>query len=85
MILPLGIVTTLRPVRGLRPEQGIAELYLDREAGNRLGEAVGGLPRDWRSFFLLVDQFSRHTTKARSNRCAMWRCGRRKMVAGTSG
>ena len=29
MILPLAIVTTLRPVRQLRPDQGIAELYID--------------------------------------------------------
>jgi squalene-hopene/tetraprenyl-beta-curcumene cyclase len=57
MILPLGIVTTLRPVRMLAPEQGIAELYRDRDAANRLGEPMRGLPRDWRSLFLRVDQF----------------------------
>ena len=42
MILPLGIVTTLRPVRKLPPAKGIAELYLDREAANRLARADAG-------------------------------------------
>jgi squalene-hopene/tetraprenyl-beta-curcumene cyclase len=56
MILPLGLVTTFRPVRRLRPEQGIAELYLDRAAANRVGEEPRGLPRTWRQFFLRIDQ-----------------------------
>lgn len=57
MILPLGIVTTLRPVRALRPEQGIGELYLDHAAANRLSDLpLRGLPRNWRETFLRVDQ-----------------------------
>jgi squalene-hopene/tetraprenyl-beta-curcumene cyclase len=56
MILPLALVTTMRPVRSLRPEQGIGELYHDREAANRVGEKPRGLPTSWRQFFLRVDQ-----------------------------
>lgn len=52
MILPLAIVSTLRPVRELRPEQRIDELF----RGN-YPEAGGlGLPRSWREFFILVDK-----------------------------
>jgi squalene-hopene/tetraprenyl-beta-curcumene cyclase len=57
MILPLGIVTTFRPTRMLRPEQGIAELYLDRVAANQLSEPLHGFPRNWREVFLRIDQF----------------------------
>ena len=56
MILPLGIVTTLRPVRRLPAEMGISELYLDRAAANRLAEPLSGFPRNWRELFLRVDQ-----------------------------
>src|SRR5207249_1922360 len=57
MILPLGIVNTLRYARKLRPEQGIAELYLDRKAGNRLADPPPrGFPRSWRGVFLRIDQ-----------------------------
>jgi squalene-hopene/tetraprenyl-beta-curcumene cyclase len=55
MILPLALVTTLRPVRQLRPEQGIAELYLDHAAANRVGPKQSGIPRGWRELFLRVD------------------------------
>ncbi len=56
MILPLGIVTTLKYMRRLRPDQGIAELYLDDNAKNRLGEPVRGIiPRSWCHFFLRID------------------------------
>jgi len=55
MILPLGIVTSLRPVRRIRPDLGIHELYLNYAAANRLGDPVEGLPRDWRQLFLKVD------------------------------
>src|SRR4051794_8333169 len=34
MILPLGLVTTFRPVRRVPEPLGIAELYLDRDAAN---------------------------------------------------
>ena len=52
MILPLAIVSTLRPVRRLPPEKGIAELFTGnfREAGGL------GLPRSWRELFMVVDR-----------------------------
>lgn len=56
MILPLGIVTTARPVRELPPEKGIQELFVDPAAANRLGDPGRGIPRDWRSFFLRLDR-----------------------------
>ncbi|MEA2709686.1 MAG: squalene-hopene/tetraprenyl-beta-curcumene cyclase [Phycisphaerales bacterium] len=56
MILPLGIVTTSRFKRDLRADQGIAELYLDRAAANRLAEPPRLIPTSWRQFFLRVDQ-----------------------------
>jgi squalene-hopene/tetraprenyl-beta-curcumene cyclase len=56
MILPLALVTTLRPVRELPAEKGIAEIYLDRQAANRIAEPPRGLPRSWRDLFLRVDQ-----------------------------
>ena len=56
MILPLGIVTTLRPVRELPPNLGIRELYVDYNAGNTLGTPEPGFPRSWRDFFLRVDR-----------------------------
>ncbi|HZL35221.1 MAG TPA: squalene--hopene cyclase [Tepidisphaeraceae bacterium] len=55
MILPLGIVTTLRPVRKLPRKKGIAELYINHEAANRLGEPAAGLPANWRELFLKID------------------------------
>jgi squalene-hopene/tetraprenyl-beta-curcumene cyclase len=56
MILPLGIVTTLRRVRSIPEHLGIAELYLDHAAGNTLGIPKPGFPRTWRDFFLRVDR-----------------------------
>jgi squalene-hopene/tetraprenyl-beta-curcumene cyclase len=56
MILPLGIVTTFRFKRNLGSEQGISDLYLDRDAANRLGEPVQLIPTSWRQLFLRVDQ-----------------------------
>jgi squalene-hopene/tetraprenyl-beta-curcumene cyclase len=57
MILPLGIVTTFRYTRTLRPEQGIRELYIDWEAANRLSAVPpSGIPTSWEQFFLRVDQ-----------------------------
>jgi squalene-hopene/tetraprenyl-beta-curcumene cyclase len=57
MILPLGIVTTFRYTRTLRPEQGIRELYIDWEAANRLSAVPpSGVPTSWEQFFLRVDQ-----------------------------
>jgi squalene-hopene/tetraprenyl-beta-curcumene cyclase len=57
MILPLGIVTTLRPVRHLPDDLGIQELFVDYQAANVLGIPAPGFPRTWRDFFLRVDHF----------------------------
>ena len=56
MILPLGIVTTFKPVRQIPDDLRIDELYLDHAAANRLSEPLSGFPRNWREFFLRVDQ-----------------------------
>jgi len=58
MILPLGIVVSLRFTRKvpLRRDQRIDELYLDKTAANRLGEPFRGVPRTWRQMFLLIDR-----------------------------
>jgi squalene-hopene/tetraprenyl-beta-curcumene cyclase len=56
MILPLGIVTTLRRVRNIPDHLGIRELYIDHDAGNTLGIPKPGFPRTWRDFFLRVDR-----------------------------
>src|SRR5258706_5036499 len=52
MILPLAIVSTVRPVRNLPPEKGIAELFTGADF------SIGkwrGLPNSWRDLFLLID------------------------------
>ncbi len=64
MILPLGIVTTLRPVRELPPHLGIGELYVDHQAGNTLGTPEPGLPRTWRDFFLRLDRILKRYEEA---------------------
>jgi squalene-hopene/tetraprenyl-beta-curcumene cyclase len=65
MILPLGIVTTLRYTRTLAPERGIAELYIDRAAANRLSDPPpSGFPRSWRDLFLRVDQLLKRYEKS---------------------
>lgn len=55
MILPLAIVSTLRPVRKLSEDLGIAELYKDPAAANAVAGRLKGLPRSWREMFLLLD------------------------------
>jgi len=76
MILPLGIVTTARFTRHLRPEQGIAELYLDRAAANRLANLPPrGFPTSWGDAFLRLDQLlkwyeKRHFTRLRTKAMA---------------
>src|SRR5205823_5156444 len=55
MILPLSLVTTLRPVRALPAHTGIAELYHDHALANRVAPPVKGLPRNWREVFLKID------------------------------
>jgi squalene-hopene/tetraprenyl-beta-curcumene cyclase len=64
MILPLSFVTTLRYVRRLPEKMGMAELYIDTEAANRVAERPVGLPRSWREFFLRVDQLLKVYDKA---------------------
>ena len=54
MILPLGIVTTYRPVRVVPEHLGIRELYVDYAAGNTLGTPEPGFPRTWRDFFSAI-------------------------------
>ena len=56
MILPLGIVTTLRPVRHVPPELGIRDLYNDHALANTLGTPSPGLPKGWRDVFLHLDR-----------------------------
>jgi squalene-hopene/tetraprenyl-beta-curcumene cyclase len=56
MILPLGIVTTYKPVRHLPETLRIDELYIDREAANRLGAAAGVVPKSWGDLFFRIDQ-----------------------------
>ena len=56
MVLPLGIVTTLKPVRPIPKHLRMDELYLDRAAANRVAEPVHGFPRNWRELFLRIDQ-----------------------------
>jgi squalene-hopene/tetraprenyl-beta-curcumene cyclase len=56
MILPLSFVTTLRYVRQLPDSLGMAELYIDPVAANRLTEPPRGLPHSWRDVFLRIDQ-----------------------------
>ncbi len=67
MILPLGIVTTLRPVRQVPEHLGIRELYLDHAMANTLGVPKPGFPRTWRDAFLHLDRalkfYERHPNK----------------------
>lgn len=52
MILPLAIVSTLRPMRKLPTSKGIPELFTGSDT--TFGR-MGGLPAGWRDLFLLVD------------------------------
>jgi squalene-hopene/tetraprenyl-beta-curcumene cyclase len=55
MILPLAIVSTLRPVRQLSEEMGIKELYRDYSVASSPIGRLKSLPRSWREMFLLID------------------------------
>jgi squalene-hopene/tetraprenyl-beta-curcumene cyclase len=55
MILPLAIVSTLRPTRQLPGHLGIKELYRDYEKRNSPAGKLKFLPRSWREAFLLID------------------------------
>jgi squalene-hopene/tetraprenyl-beta-curcumene cyclase len=56
MILPLGIVTTYKPVRNIPEALRIDELYLDRDAANRLAQAPAVVPKSWGDLFLHIDK-----------------------------
>ena len=55
MIVPLAIVTTLRPTRALPSELSIDELYVDQHARHTLGRTVDA-PPGWAAFFSVVDR-----------------------------
>ncbi|MEE2906210.1 MAG: squalene--hopene cyclase [Planctomycetota bacterium] len=55
MILPLAMVTTLRPTRTLTREQGIDELFVDERERRRLTYQTEA-PRFWQWFFRTVDR-----------------------------
>ena len=57
MILPLSLARTLRYTRPMPAAKGIAELYIDRTAANRVVFPTPGFPRSWRDWFLRIDQF----------------------------
>jgi squalene-hopene/tetraprenyl-beta-curcumene cyclase len=56
MILPLAVVSALRPVRALAESQGMRELFRSASPLSSLGDEREGLPRSWREIFLLLDQ-----------------------------
>src|SRR4051812_34593284 len=55
MILPLAIVSTLRPIRQLPDHLGMRELYRDYSKANTPVGRLKFLPRSWREMFLLLD------------------------------
>ncbi|MEE4298056.1 MAG: squalene--hopene cyclase, partial [Pseudomonadales bacterium] len=56
MILPLSIVTTLRPTRALTPSQSIDELFISDKERHRLTQTnPEPVPAFWRRFFFSVD------------------------------
>ncbi|MCH2135047.1 MAG: squalene--hopene cyclase [Phycisphaerales bacterium] len=55
MVVPLAIVTCLRPTRALKPEQGIDELFVDHVQRHKLGKTVDA-PSGWSAFFSVVDR-----------------------------
>jgi squalene-hopene/tetraprenyl-beta-curcumene cyclase len=57
MILPLAIVSTLRPVGKVAEARGIAELFVPRGAGEPSALEARFPPRGWRDIFLLADRF----------------------------
>ena len=54
MIVPLSLIWAFKPVRTLRPEQGIGELYGDRSAAGRV-PPIGGAD-GWSKFFRGLDR-----------------------------
>ena len=55
MILPLAIVSALRPTRVLTASQGIDELFIDQRQRRRLYSRKGG-SRFWRAIFGMIDR-----------------------------
>ncbi len=56
MILPLAIVTALRPTREIPAASGIDELFVDQDARHRL-KLRDDVPRFWKLFFGNADRF----------------------------
>jgi squalene-hopene/tetraprenyl-beta-curcumene cyclase len=54
MLLPLAIVTVLRPTRQLDAQQGIDELFVNQQARHRL-KMRADVPAFWRAFFGSLD------------------------------
>ncbi|MCH8151702.1 MAG: squalene--hopene cyclase [Planctomycetes bacterium] len=55
MIMPLSIVSALRPIRRLGPSMAIDELFIDQWRRHRLSNVRSG-PTGWLVFFYLVDR-----------------------------
>ncbi|MEM7621847.1 MAG: squalene--hopene cyclase, partial [Planctomycetota bacterium] len=56
MVLPLGLVTTMRRKRTLPASLRIDELYVDPAAANRVSQRERGvIPRSWGDLFLMAD------------------------------
>jgi squalene-hopene/tetraprenyl-beta-curcumene cyclase len=66
MILPLAIVTSLRPTRPLRPEQSIDELYVDESRRTQL-TMKDGTPPKWKRFFGGADAFLKALDRSGAN------------------
>ncbi len=65
MILPLAICTALRPVRRLKPSQGIDELFIDHTRRTRLNQDWNtDNPADIRNVFLAIDRMLKVAQKA---------------------
>ncbi len=79
MIVPLAIVTTLRPTRSLPQASGIDELYVNEHARNTLGQTVDA-PPGWAAFFGFADRCMKTLhrfggtpfRKASLDRCREW-------------
>jgi squalene-hopene/tetraprenyl-beta-curcumene cyclase len=64
MILPLSLVTTLRPVRQVSKGRGISELFALSPRAAVLGGGLRGVPRNWRDVFLYVDRLLKRYEKS---------------------
>ena len=80
MILPLALVTTLRPTRRLPPEQSLRELFVGRPEDCVLGRDLKGVPTGWADAFLRIDRLlkrynlsANQTLRAAAiRRCERW-------------